>query len=118
MVKDNAVTTVLTDAEKIAEELVPSVAAVPRVVGVLIKQVEKLSQTAIGKDIEALAEEALGLTPAAPATEGTDPTVAAKLAELQREIDALKGVPAAPTEAELQAQLDALKAAKAAGGAA
>lgn len=89
---DNAVATVLTDAEKIAEELCPPVAAVPRVVGVLIKQVEQLSKTATGKDLEALAEEALGLTPppAAEAPAGTDPAVAAKLAELQSEIDAIK----------------------------
>jgi hypothetical protein len=70
------------------------VAAVPRVVGVLIKQVEQLAKTTTGKEIEALAEDVLGIAPPSAeggtSAEGTDPAVQAKLNELQAEIDALK----------------------------
>jgi hypothetical protein len=85
MPSGNAISVVLDDAEKIAEELCPPVASVPRVVGVLIKQVEQLAQSTTGKELEALAEEALGLK------KTTEQETAERLAALEQENAALKG---------------------------
>lgn len=102
---DNAISVVLDDAEKIAEELCPPVAAVPRVVGVLIKQVEQLAQSQTGKGIEQLAEAALGITPA----EGAE-----DVSELKAEVEQLKaqleGKAPAETPQQEIARLQAEKA--------
>jgi hypothetical protein len=114
----SSVAALLDDAEKIAEELCPPVAAVPRVLGVLIKQVEKIA----GAQLVPLIEQDLGLTPPAAPAASTPAETAypAQLAALQAEIDALN-VPAASatpkTVAELEAELAAAKAAAAGGGA-
>lgn len=95
---DNAVTTVLDDAEKIAEELVPPVAAVPRVLGVVVAQLDMFLKSSTGKGLENLAEAALGIAPppapdapAAPTGESAaDVALAAKVANQETEIAELR----------------------------
>lgn len=91
-----AVSTVLDDAEKIAEELVPPVAAVPRVLAVVVQHLNEFAKSNTGKELIGLGEDILGIAPppaadqASAAEASTDPAVLAKLAELQTEIDKLK----------------------------
>lgn len=60
-VVDSALTTVLDDAEKIADNLVPPGSSIEKVLGVLILHTEQ----ALGGKLESLTDKALGIAPEA-----------------------------------------------------
>lgn len=90
---------ILSDAEKIAGDLIPPTSVLGPVVGVLIKQVEKLA----GAELTNLEDKALGIAPpepAAPVETATAETVSPAESGEQSELDQLKAQVAALVERE------------------
>lgn len=80
---ESALATVLTDGEKIADNLIPPGSEVEKVLGVLVLQVEK----ALGGKITALTDEELGLKSEPEQSVDTAATPAEKIAAIKARAD-------------------------------